>query len=128
MIRENELSHIDEHYRDQLTGELLKLWQSTISKDHHKDRDCHWTISQKFSYGEMPNKLTLEHYGYLYGDVEEEYSSLREAKVGLINHLELAIRKVSISNDQYLPSFYELDQILNKYKIERSSDINRLKF
>lgn len=72
-----------------LTEEITKLtdnWYCLIGKDHHKDRDCHWYIETKWSYG-FPPKYTVQHWGYILGDIENEFDSYDEALLGLKNIL-----------------------------------------
>jgi hypothetical protein len=61
--------------------EITKLtqdWYKLIGPTHHKDRDCHWYIETKWSYGENP-KYTVQHYGYILDRVEEECDSYDSA-------------------------------------------------
>ena len=44
--------------------ELTTKWMKYVSLDHHKDRDCHWYITQTYSYGEEPY-YEAHHSGYL---------------------------------------------------------------
>ena len=65
--------------------EITKLtdeWYTLIGKDHHKDRDCHWYIETKWSYG-YPPKYTVQHWGYILHDIVEEYASYEQALAGL---------------------------------------------
>ena len=69
--------------------EITKLtdeWYFLIGKDHHKDKCCHWYIETKWSYGFSP-KYTVQHWGYILGDIEEEFDSYDEALLGLKNIL-----------------------------------------
>jgi len=57
--------------------EITKLtdeWYGLIGKDHHKDRDCHWYIETKWSYG-FPPKYIIWHHGYIVDEIEEECDS-----------------------------------------------------
>lgn len=72
-----------------LINDITKLtdeWYSLIGKDHHKDRDCHWRIETKWSYGKLPIYIII-HHGYILGDIEEEFNSYDEALIGLKNIL-----------------------------------------
>ena len=42
---------------------LTERYYSLISKDHHKDRDCHFYINKIYSYGNEPY-YEFEHCGY----------------------------------------------------------------
>ena len=44
--------------------ELTAKWMKYVSLDHHKDRDCHWYITQTYSYGEEPY-YEAHHSGYI---------------------------------------------------------------
>lgn len=61
--------------------EITKLseeWYFLIGKDHHKDRDCHWYIETKWSYG-YPPKYQVQHFGYVLDRIEEEFESYENA-------------------------------------------------
>lgn len=79
---------------DDLIQQITKLtdeWYFLIGKDHHKDRDCHWYIETKWSYG-YPPKYTIQHWGYIIGDIEKEFETyekaLQELKIILLNEIE----------------------------------------
>jgi len=80
--------------------ELLKLtdsWYQLVSKDHHKDRDCHFYIEQRWSYGQEP-KWYVNHFGYLAGDIEKgPYETYEEAAEALKKVLKLLLKKVDIT-------------------------------
>jgi hypothetical protein len=66
---------------NELINEITKLteeWYFLIGKDHHKDRDCHWHIETKWSYGYAPIYMVY-HHGYILNDIEIECSSYDEA-------------------------------------------------
>ncbi len=42
---------------------LTKKWYNYVSLDHHKDRDCHWYIEKRYSYGQFAT-YTAVHNGY----------------------------------------------------------------
>ena len=78
--------------------EITKLtdeWYFLIGKDHHKDRDCHWYVETKWSYG-YPPKYTVQHWGYILSDIEEEYKTYEEALVGLKDILTKKIKEEKI--------------------------------
>lgn len=43
---------------------LSAIWYEFVNLDHHKDRDCHWFVETKFSYGNPPRFMAY-HYGYV---------------------------------------------------------------
>lgn len=47
---------------DQIT-ELCRRWYNYVGLDHHKDRDCHFYVEKKWSYGEEP-VYSAHHSGY----------------------------------------------------------------
>jgi hypothetical protein len=80
---------------ENLTSEITKLteeWYFLIGKDHHKDRDAHWYIETKWSYG-YPPVYTVQHYGYILDNIEEECSSYEEALTVLRDTLKEKIEE-----------------------------------
>lgn len=82
--------------------ELTKKWYAYVNLDHHKDRDCHWTIEQRFSYGDEPY-YQAEHSSYIGDDfsgtkcdtLEEAQEELREElKRQLYNAKQWLIREI----------------------------------
>ena len=69
---------------------LSEQWHDLISGDHHKDKDCHWYIETKWSYG-FPPKYFVQHWGYILGDIQEEFDSYEDALLGL---KEILIEKI----------------------------------
>jgi hypothetical protein len=74
-----------EQILDQIT-ELSRVWYIQIGGDHHKDRDCHFYINTVWSYGQK-QKYRVEHYGYIFRDIEEEFDTYREAAEFLLNKI-----------------------------------------
>jgi hypothetical protein len=70
--------------------ELTNEWYKLIGPDHHKDRDCHWYIETKWSYG-YPPKYSIQHWGYILDDIVEECNSYDEA---LLKLKEILIEKI----------------------------------
>lgn len=68
---------------------LTELWMTLIGGDHHKDRDCHWIVEMKFSYGDPPT-YSFYHYGYRYLEV---YGPKRNTIEEAINDLEGELKK-----------------------------------
>jgi hypothetical protein len=83
-----------EEILNQIT-ELTEKWYYLIGKDHHKDRDCHFYINTVWSYGQT-QKYRVEHYGYLYRDVEETFETYNEAAECLMNTLRIMIKREKI--------------------------------
>ena len=75
--------------------EIFKLseeWYELISSDHHKDKDCHWHIETRWSYGEQPEFRVL-HYGYITDDIEIACDSYETALIELRTILKRAIER-----------------------------------
>lgn len=77
--------------------ELTDEWYFLIGKDAHKDRDCHWYVETKWSYG-FPPKYIVQHWGYILGDIEEECDSYEEALKKLKEYLVYAIQQEKYEN------------------------------
>ena len=80
---------------ENITEEITQLtedWYFLIGKDHHKDRDCHWYIETKWSYGHPPI-YTVQHHGYIIDRIEEECDSYEEALTFLRNILKEKIEE-----------------------------------
>lgn len=74
---------------ENIIEEITKLtdeWRSLTGKGYCKDRDFHWYVETKWSYGQPP-KYSVQHWGYILGDIVEEFDSYDEALVGLKNIL-----------------------------------------
>ena len=71
-------------------NKLIKTHNRLIQLDHHKDRDCHWYITQTWSYGEPPVWI-VQHYGYCYKKVEWTCETYEDALEVLESHLTDAI-------------------------------------
>lgn len=69
---------------------LTDEWYRLIGPRHHKDMCCHWYIETKWSYG-YPPKYSVQHWGYILGDIEEECDSYDEA---LLKLKEILIEKI----------------------------------
>lgn len=79
----------------EIIEEITKLtdeWYFLIGKDHHKDRDCHWYIETKWSYG-LPPTYEVQHWGYIRDEVRVVCFSYNDALVALKTELENAIRE-----------------------------------
>lgn len=80
---------------------LTQEWYDLIGGDHHKDRDCHWYIETKWSYGQSPIYKVI-HNGYVLDQIEENWSSYE----GALNRLrEILIQAIKEENE-----FRENDQ------------------
>jgi hypothetical protein len=70
--------------------ELTNQWYSLIGGDHHKDRDCHFYINTIWSYGKK-QKYRVEHYGYIFQDIEEEFDTYKDAAIFLLKQIKYMI-------------------------------------
>jgi len=72
---------------------LSKTWMKYIGPEHHKDRDCHFYIEKRWSYGDEPDYRAY-HYGYVASDFEgTRCDTLEEAQEELRDFLYLSIHK-----------------------------------
>lgn len=78
---------------DEIT-ELTKEWYNLIGRDHHKDRDCHWYVETKWSYGNKP-LYVIHHYGYILDNIEEIWGTYELA----LNRLKEIIQE-AINNEK----------------------------
>lgn len=85
---------------------LSKAWYSYVSGDHHKDRDCHFTISRNWSYGAEP-EYEVAHYGYIADSIsaggfktEEEALRYLHSELGSIVLKEEARLRRNIHNSK----------------------------
>jgi hypothetical protein len=77
---------------DEQISELAAEYHAMITSDHHKDHDCHWSITREWSYGE-DDKWNVLHNGYLYNKVDSFYETYEEAQEALIEELSQAIEQ-----------------------------------
>lgn len=71
---------------------LTSLWY-TLLINHHKDRDCHWYISQRYSYISKP-VYVVEHHGYIIHNFEDkEFNTFEKAEYYLLSKLFEHIRE-----------------------------------
>lgn len=73
---------------------LTQAWYEYVGFDHHKDRDCHWTIEANWSYGE-PVTYRVVHHGYIADTIDYSVAkggSFERAKADLLRILKQNIR------------------------------------
>jgi len=64
--------------------ELVKIWYSLISGDHHKDVDAHFRINTHYHYDGLC-EWEIEHHGYILRDVGvEAFGTQEEAETYLM--------------------------------------------
>lgn len=71
---------------------LSNIWYNLISFDHHKDKDCHWYIEKKWSYGEKPDYHVI-HNGYIGDCINKNFSTSKEAHEFLLCTLKKYIKE-----------------------------------
>lgn len=79
--------------KEQQVADLCLKYHMVIGPDHHKDRDCHFFISKRWSYGHLEG-YEIEHRGYLMDTQPEQfehYATYEAARDGLIAMLTRAI-------------------------------------
>lgn len=83
--------------------ELTDEWYTLIGPDHHKERDCHWYIETRWSYGNPP-KYTVWHHGYILDRIEEDWNTyelaLGRLKEILTREIEEYIKDSEVNNDE----------------------------
>ena len=76
--------------------EIIKLteeWHELIGGDHHhKDKDFHWYIETRWSYGEKP-KFRVFHNGHVTDDIEIACDSYETALAELRTIIKRAIQR-----------------------------------
>lgn len=78
--------------RRTLIQSLTELWNEVVTKDHHKDRDCHWVIEMCWSYGKPPEFMVV-HNGYVHREVRVPCTTLDEAERRLVQELVKALQE-----------------------------------
>jgi hypothetical protein len=88
---------------ENIVEEITKLteeWYTLCGKGgHHKDRDCHWYIETKWSYG-YPPVYTVQHHGYIIDRIEEECDSYEIALIFLRDTLKKEIEDEKKSQEE----------------------------
>lgn len=79
---------------------LTEEWYDLIGGDHHKDRDCHWYIETKWSYGNPPTYM-VQHWGYIIDYIEEVCESYDSALIKLRDILLQEIQEYKSYQNDY---------------------------
>lgn len=102
---------------------LSDIWYRYVSLDHHKDRDCHFTINKTWSYGNEA-EYRAEHSGYVaqdwYGEKRETYAESAWDLIFLLRreiqeHITYAERNSKLPIQEY---WGEWDVENNKKQLE----------
>jgi hypothetical protein len=85
IIKFNKMTNLEK------INKLNEIWYNACCVDYFKDRDCHFYITQTFSYGGN-GKWTVQHYGYINHKYEETtWDSYEECQIELIKLLQDSI-------------------------------------
>jgi hypothetical protein len=95
---------------------LASEYHKLIGGDHHKDRDCHWMIETKWSYG-SPARYIVRHYGYVYDEVEIICTSYDGALAALREELKRAIEMERINKEQEEGAGFPHDDLPSEVKL-----------
>lgn len=68
---------------------LTLEWGLVIKQEHHKEGDCHFSIKEKWSYGDAP-VYVLKHDGYIAGKIKLSFSSRQDA----LTHLTIMLKRM----------------------------------
>ena len=72
---------------------LTEKYYKYVSLDHHKDRDCHFWIEKKWSYGNPPT-YSAHHVGYVGSDLNtKEFDEEEDAMMWLADNLRNKIKQ-----------------------------------
>lgn len=72
---------------------LTEKYYKYVSLDHHKDRDCHFWIEKKWSYGNPPT-YSAHHVGYIGSDLNtKEFDEEEDAMMWLADNLKNKIKQ-----------------------------------
>jgi hypothetical protein len=89
-IKSGKSKNMNETVIQKITDLTDKLYE-LIGRDHHKDRDCHYFIETKWSYGRPP-VYVIVHNGYIFDDISEEWASYELACIRLKELLERHVK------------------------------------
>ena len=72
---------------------LTEKYYKYVSLDHHKDRDCHFWIEKKWSYGNPPT-YSAHHFGYVGSDLNtKDFDEEEDAMMWLADNLRRKIKQ-----------------------------------
>ena len=107
--------------QEQITR-LTDFWYKYVSKDHHKDRDCHWYIEQVWSYGDEP-KWNAHHYGYIFDEPKYREIECKNYEEAVENLLDMVSRAIN-NEKQWARKVLENPKEWDKYQIESAKFIS----
>lgn len=97
---------------------LTEFWYKYVSMDHHKDRDCHFSITKEWSYGSPPH-YTVTHNGYVGHEIETNTNTEEHATRILYNEIVLMLRKEKAGAKKILSTKNSYDE----YQIKQAEFI-----
>ena len=112
--------------KETITNSLVtntKVYCELVSIDHHKDKDMHFEVIRKFSYGREPYYY-IWHNGYI-SDMESEVHDLefqtqQEAEQALVEWLHIQIvdllESYSKMDDTYDYNWKDANRLAKKYR------------
>lgn len=92
-MKQNDLTKMENNNLEDYITALSAEYHQLIGKDHHKDRDCHWYIETRWSYG-MSQEYVVCHFGYVFKHIEQRFTTYRGALLRLITLLNDAIENI----------------------------------
>lgn len=100
---------------------LLDFWYHYVNCDHHKERDCHFYIQKKWSYG-SDLEYEVYHDGYMMDIPYKEFETYDEALTYLVESLETEIESVhrvpkDWESDKYDYNFAGVVKVINKFNL-----------
>ena len=95
---------------------LANEYQKLIGSEHHKNRDCHWYIETKWSYGASARYI-VRHYGYVYDEVEIICDGYEAALAALREELKRAIEMERIHQQQEAGAGFPNDDLPSEVKL-----------
>lgn len=78
---------------------LMNRYLELARSDHHKDRDCHFSIEKRWSYGEFKGYRVV-HYGYVNCE-NEGCSAYFPTEQAAQKHLEALLTKWIASEEKW---------------------------
>lgn len=110
---------------DDIEQKILKytqFWYEYVNTDHHKDRDCHFSIEKTWSYGKEPT-YSFYHNGYIgsrsTSPKREKYEhALRDMQVWFEREIESAkewVRHVEEDDHWNVDAKSKSREILERY-------------
>ena len=101
--------------------ELTSKWYEYVGTNHHKDRDCHFTITLDYKYGDEPI-FEIDHYGYVGEEFHDAAHTLDKAKEILLERIKQMIMIEGEWVDDVLSRPDEYDE----WQLKQANNYNEL--